>query len=242
MARYQFKPKLGMIIATIVVMALCVELGSWQYNKAQAKIALQQQLEAGLANLAGSLPDGIVDVEDFRYKRVMFEGVYAPEYQILIDNKVNDNVVGYHVLTPIKLNGEDGRFVLVNRGWVAGNLNRNLPMVNTPTGKQTLEGELFFPLEKFFTLEDRTVKSEQWKQVWQHIDMKRYQEAVPFEIKPYVVRLDANSDGGGFKRNWAIPKDRVSIHLGYAYEWFGFALTLLVIFIVLNLKKVNKES
>jgi len=28
--------------------------------------------------------------------------------------------------------------------------------------------------------------------------------------------------------------------LGYAYQWFGFALTLLVIYIVLNVKKVER--
>lgn len=242
MLKVQFKPKLGMTIAAIAAMALCIELGSWQYNKAQAKLALQQQLEEGLEASAGSLPNDVADIEAWRYKRVMVEGVYEPKYQLLLDNKVNDNVVGYHVLTPFKVDGDEDMVVLVNRGWVAGDLNRELPVIETPLEKQRLEGELFFPLEKFFTLEDRTAKSKQWKQVWQHIDMKRYQEAVPFGIQPYVVRLDANSSGGGFKRNWPIPKDRVNIHLGYAYQWFGFALTLLVIYIVLNLKKVKKES
>lgn len=242
MVGYQFKPGLGMTIAAIAAMALCVELGSWQYNKAQAKLALQQQLEKGLEASAGRLPNAIVDIEDWRYKRVMVAGVYEPKYQILLDNKVNDNVVGYHVLTPFKVDGPEDKWVLINRGWVAGDLNRELPVIDTPLQKQQLEGELFFPLAKFFTLEDRAVKSEQWKQVWQHIDMERYQEAAPFKVSPYVVRLDANSGGGGFKRNWPIPKDRVNIHLGYAYQWFGFALTLLVIYIVLNLKKVKKES
>ena len=230
-----------MTIATIIVMVICVKLGSWQYNKAQAKIALQQQLEQGLTTAPSSLPSQVDDVEAWRYKRVKFEGVYAQQYQILLDNKVNDNIVGYHVLTPLKVEGSV-EYILVNRGWVEGNLNRELPVINTPEGKQIVEGDLFFPLTKFFTLEAPVVKSKEWKKVWQHIDMQQYKEAAPFEIKPYVVRLDAKSGGGGFSRHWPIPKDRVTVHLGYAYQWFGFALTSFVIYIVLNFKRVNKES
>ena len=240
MARYRFKPKLSMTIAAIVVMAVCIKLGSWQYNKAQAKIELQQQLEQGLATASVGLPSYIEDVEAWRYKRVKFEGVYAVKYQILLDNKVNDNVVGYHVLTPMKLEGDE-QYVLVNRGWVEGDLNRDVPVINTPEGVQTIEGDIFFPLAKFFTLEDTSAIDKQWKKVWQHIDMRRYKEVVPFEIKPFIVRMDAKSTGGGFSRNWPAPKDRITVHLGYAYQWFGFALTLFVIYIVLNLKKVNKE-
>lgn len=241
MAKYRFKPKLGMTIATIVVMAICIQLGMWQYNKAQQKLALQHQIEQGLAVQPVELPDVVEKIEDWRYKRVQFEGEYVPEYQILLDNRVNDNVVGYHVLTPIKLTGKQG-YVLVNRGWIAGSLNREVPTVETPVGKQTLHGDVDFPLKKVFTLEAPVAKNEPWKLVWQHMDMQRYKDAVPFEVKPFIVRLEADSGGGGFRRNWPIPKDRITVHLGYAYQWFGFALTLFVIYIVLNLKSVYKET
>ena len=241
MARYRFEPKLGMTIATVVVMAICIQLGFWQYNKAQQKIALQQQIEQGLAVQPVRLPEVVDDVESWRYKRVQFEGEYIPKYQILLDNRVNDNVVGYHVLTPMKVDGSQA-YVLVNRGWIAGSLNREVPVVETPVGKQTLQGDIDFPLKKVFTLEAPAVKNETWQSVWQHMNMQRYKDAVPFEVKPYIVRLEAGSEGGGFRRNWPIPKDRITVHLGYAYQWFGFALTLFVIYIVLNLKSVYKET
>ncbi len=70
--------------------------------------------------------------------------------------------------------------------------------------------------------------------------MQRYANAVPFAIQPFVVRLDPQSKAGGFVRNWPPPGERITMHLGYAYQWFGFALTLLVIYIVLNVKKVER--
>lgn len=240
--KYTFKPSLGMTLATIIVMAICIKLGFWQYNKAEAKLARQAQLQKGLDADPVGLPDNMADVEDWRYKRVKFSGTYNTKYQILLDNKVNNTVVGYHVLTPIRFQDDPPQYVLVNRGWVAGNLNREQPEVATPEGPQNIEGDIFIPLANFFTLESPVPVEEQWKEVWQHIDMQRYEESVPFEIKPYVVRLDAESTAGGFSRDWPQPANRVTVHLGYAYQWFGFALTLFVIYIVLNLKKVKKES
>ncbi|MGQ0442946.1 MAG: SURF1 family cytochrome oxidase biogenesis protein, partial [Methylophilaceae bacterium] len=96
------------------------------------------------------------------------------------------------------------------------------------------------PLANYFTLESAPPTDGKWQQVWQHIDMQRYIKSVPFELKPYIVRLDAKSPVGGFSRNWPAPGNRVITHLGYAYQWFGFALTLFVIYIVLNFKKVKR--
>lgn len=240
--KYQFRPKISMTIAAIAAAALCVELGSWQYDKAQAKLALQQQLEIGLNNKPSNLPITIEDKEDWRYKRVTFSGVYDTRYQVLLDNQVNDNRVGYHVITPVKVEGISEKYVLVNRGWIKGNLNRQVPKVDTPTGLQVFQGDIFFPLSKFFTLESPQPTNAEWQLVWQHIDMERYIKTVPFEVLPYVIKLSPESDGAGFARNWPLPSDRVNVHLGYAYQWFGFALTLLVIYIVLNVKKVNKGN
>ncbi len=245
MKKFSFKPALSMTIATIVVMAICIKLGFWQYDKAQSKLALQQQLEQGLSVAPVELPDVIQDKEVWRYKRVKLTGVYETQYQILLDNKVSDGVVGYHVLTPMKIESLKQKYVLVNRGWIAGNLNRSIPDVLTPEGKQSIQGDIFFPLSKFFTLETPE-QNNKWQGVWQHIDMQRYAEGVPFEIEPYVVRLDKVNAGGGFARNWPLPADRITVHLGYAYQWFGFALTIFVIYIVLNLKsnfkRIKKEA
>ena len=111
------------------------------------------------------------------------------------------------------------------------------PEVITPSGSQKIEGDISIPSSKFFTLEAPPLNQSAWQQVWQNMDMQLYAKSVPFAVQPFVVRLDAKSKAGGFVRNWPPPGERVSMHLGYAYQWFGFALTLLIIFIVLNVKK-----
>jgi surfeit locus 1 family protein len=240
--KYSFRPNIWMTLAALAVMALCIKAGLWQYNKATLKQALQTQLSARLIELPVALPDKIASLkdealEDWRYRRVKFAGVYDMRYQVLLDNQVNNTVAGYHVLTPLKVEGSS-HYVLVNRGWIPITESRKVPVVIAPQGRQEIEGDIALPSQKFFTLEPPPASDGKWQQVWQNLDMPHYAESVPFAVQPFVVRLDAKS-AGGFVRNWPPPGDRVSMHLGYAYQWFGFALTLFVIYIVLNVKKVK---
>ncbi len=238
-----------MTLATALMLGVCIKLGLWQYNKADTRRNLQTQLTARLSDPAVALPTKIADLknetlETWRYKRVKFAGQFDTRYQLLLDNQVQNTVAGFHVLTPMQVEGSN-TYVLVNRGWVprtAANVGEvpEPPTIETPQGKQQIEGDIGLPASKFFTMDTPPAVDGVWQPVWQNLDMARYAKSVPFVVQPFVVRLDAKSNAGGFVRNWAPPGERVTMHLGYAYQWFGFALTLLVIYIVLNIKKVER--
>ena len=244
--KYTFRPNLWMTLITILVMALCIKAGLWQYNKAALKRTQQTQLntrlnEAPVALTDKLIADKIADLQAWRYQRVKFAGTYDTRYQLLLDNQVENTIAGYHVYTPMHLEGGQV-YVLVNRGWIPKaaaqkGLQQRVPVVIPPQGKQEIVGDISVPAAKFFTLEAPQPKDGKWQQVWQNLDMQRYTKSVPFTAQTFVVRLDAKSEAGGFVRNWPPPGERVSMHLGYAYQWFGFALTLLVIYIVLNFKR-----
>lgn len=232
---YRFRPTLLPTIAMVVAVCVCVKLGLWQQRKAEAKQALQTQLDQRLLEAPVALPDHITDLESWRYRRVQVHGSYDAHYQILLDNQLNDEVAGYHVITPLLL--DNGLRVLVDRGWIAAPANHSMvPPVATPNGMQEVTGTAWLPPEKFFALAPPAA-SPQWQTVWQNLDMQRYAHAVPFAVYPFVLRLDAASGAGGFVRDWPRPAERIEMHIGYAYQWFGFALAFAVIYIVVNLKK-----
>ena len=232
-----------MSLATAIMLGICIKLGLWQYNKADSRQMLQTQLNTRLNEPAVALPAKIIALESWRYKRVKFTGVYDTRYQILLDNQVQNTVAGYHVLTPMQVKGSNV-YVLVNRGWVprvtaqVGEVPKP-PTIETPQGSYHIEGDINIPANKFFTMDTPPSVDGAWQPVWQNLDMARYAKSVPFAVQPFVVRLDAKSTAAGFVRNWAPPGERVIMHLGYAYQWFGFALTLFVIYIVLNIKPNN---
>lgn len=236
---FTFKPSWLMSFATLVCVVLFIKAGFWQYNKAQFKQKQQLQLNARQVERPLTLIKPMIGIKDLNYKRVKLQGIYRQDYQIFLDNQVENTKVGYHVITPLHVKGSQ-QVVLINRGWIKGANKRQLPHVITPSGLQIIEGSISVPADRFFTLEAPVVEGIKWQSIWQHLDLKRYVKSVPFNVQPFLIRLDAQSSAGGFVRNWPIPSERVTKHLGYAYQWFGFALTVFVIYIVLNIKKVER--
>lgn len=232
----RFRPSLVGTIATVLCIPLFVHLGLWQHHKAEIKQHLQSQYEANASRASEALPAEFLNLEEIRYKNIHAEGEYLTKYQIFLDNQVEGEVAGYHVITPLQLS--DGKqVILVDRGWVPALPNHNdLPLVITPTGQQKVEGQLWVPSQKFYTLKAQAKVAGDWQAVWQNMDMKAYQEAVPFKMVPVVLRMSPNNSGG-FVRNWVRPDDRIATHLSYAYQWFGFAFAAFAIYIFVGFKR-----
>jgi surfeit locus 1 family protein len=235
-----FKPTLVGTIATAICIPLFIHLGMWQYNKAAIKQRLQSQYEANANQSSAPLPKTFENLEALRYKSVSVEGEYLPQFQILLDNQVEAEVAGYHVITPLRLSDRK-QVILVDRGWVAAlPSHADLPNVETPTGAQKIEGQLWLPSQKFYTLSVEANSNDKWQTVWQNMDMQAYATKVPFEVAPVVLRMSPQSSGG-FVRNWVRPDDRILTHLSYAYQWFGFAFATLVIYIFVGFKRGSSQ-
>lgn len=240
-----FSPSLVGLFITIICIPLFIKLGLWQYGKAQQQIIIQAAYKQSIHDTAFKLPLELPSYDGLRYKKVNVSGHYETEYQILLDNQVENQRVGFHVITPFKIDNTD-KYVLVDRGWLLGkDRHTDLPTFDTPSNKLEVVGQVWLPSAKIFTLEknsaldvDKTHKGA-WAKVWQNMDMAKYKQLAPIKILPIVIRLDSESPAAGFLRNWQIPSDKIATNLGYAYQWFGFAFATCAIFLVMSIKKVK---
>ncbi len=224
------------LAALVICVPLFIKLGLWQYNKAQIRQEIQTSYNAYLNNEALSLPAQLDNPDEWKYKKIKIKGHYETEYQILLDNQVEDSRAGFHVLTPLKIEGSNN-YVLVNRGWIAGGAaHADLPAITTPEQPVEVLGLVWVPSKKIFTLENKE-KTRQWNKVWQNMDMERYQASVAISVLPVVIKLDAKSNAGGFVRNWQLPPEKIATNLGYAYQWFGFAIASILIFLYTSISK-----
>lgn len=233
---YRFRPKLIPTLATVLLLPLLVHLGLWQYGKAQTKLALQRAYDAAATQPPQPIGIHLPAAEELRFRRVALTGEYEPRYQFLLDNQIQGEAVGYHVITPLHMAGSETR-VLVDRGWVPlGSDRSRLPRIDTPGGVGTVSGAVWLPPARVFTLGGAEPMGGRWQTVWENVDLVRYRAAVPFPVQPFLVRLDPAS-AGGFVRQWPRPDARAETNLGYAFQWFGMAAALVVIYLVVNLKK-----
>ena len=233
----QFKPTLIPTLVVIILFPILVGLGFWQLDRAKQKREIQAEYDERSQDTPVGIGPRLQDADTLRFYRVAAKGSYDSDYQVLIDNRVQAGQVGYYVITPLRIPGSDMR-VLVNRGWVPlGASRQDLPKIETPPGLLTIEGVATVPSQDVFQLAQPPPLTGQWQIVWQHMDMKRYTEAVPFPVQPVVILLDPASPAGGFDRQWTRLDAGIAIHRGYAFQWFMLATALLVIWLVVNLRK-----
>ena len=241
LGNYLLCPSWQGLLVLLLCIPLFIKLGLWQYQKAELGTKIQSSYDRSLDQDALNLPSKLGDLDMWNYKKVKIKGHYETKYQILLDNQVENNVAGFYVITPFKLEGSHD-YVLVNRGWIAGGATHtDLPTVSTPDEALEVIGLVWLPSNKIFTLESEP-QTNTWSVIWQHMDMARYQKIVPIRILPLVIKLDAKSTAGGFVRNWQLPPSKIATNMGYAYQWFGFAIASVLIYLFTSIKKANNTN
>lgn len=205
-------------MATVLAVVVFVLAGNWQHRRMSDKEALRAQLDVASAAAPVPLPQGVSDWTPWRYRTVALAGHYDAQRQVLIDNRVDAGQVGYHVVTPFML--DDGRAVLVDRGFVAGGARRDvLPDVAVPAGAQTVRGRIALP-ERYIELGSMQAGGR----LWQNLDPARFAAATGVAVLPVVVEQDAHdAPGDGLRRQWPAPDLGIDRHRIYMVQWYLFA-------------------
>lgn len=232
----KFTPKLIPTMATLALLPLLMYLGFWQISRGHFKQKLinefQSRLEQAPVNIS-ELLGRKTELNKLRYQPVKLTGHFDNKHQLLLDNQFYHHRVGYYVLTPFILNTGD-KTILINRGWIPLTRDRSvLPKIKAVNGTHSLNGLMIIPEKKPFVLDKRQERPGFWPMRVEFIDPKLY---------PFVVALSADQPFG-FKREWkpalTMPPEK---HFAYAFQWFALALTLLIIYISVNIKRTGKDN
>ena len=218
----RIRPRVLPTLAAIAVVAVCVAAGNWQKSRMHVKEVLRAQYAAALtvAPIALTSVPSDADWSSLRYRPVTAAGEYVAAKQMLIDNKVVAGRAGFHVVTPLAL--QDGRVVLVNRGWIALEASRaRLPQAAPPAGGVTVRGRIALPAAGY--LELRTdIASGPLKQ---NLDPARFAADTGLRVLPVVVEVtEPPVPDDGLVRLWPAPDFGVDTHRIYMMQWYAFAL------------------
>jgi surfeit locus 1 family protein len=218
-ARRATWPPIVPTFATFVAVAIFVAAGNWQRARMDAKESLRAQLDTANASAPSPLPQGVANWSAWRFRPVFAEGTFDARHQILIDNKVHGGNVGFDVVTPLRLN--DGRVVLVDRGFVAAGPSREmLPNVPPPSGSVMVRGRINSPPAHYFELGHDAPTGP----VWLHLDIGRYRDATGLAALPIVIEATMPTGGDEtLARDWPAPDLGVERHRIYMVQWYTFA-------------------
>ena len=233
---FHFRPGLWPTLATLILLPILLSLGFWQLDRADQKRDLLASLEAGRRAAPVDLNIEQPALSQVKHRRARAFGYYDHAHQLLLENQIRDGRSGYLVLTPLRLQGSE-LTVLVDRGWIAAPAARSaLPEIPAPGGPVEVRGVLDFGPSVGLRLGEPSVEGG-WPRRLQYLDYDYLNAQLPYPVLSYLIHLDADA-AGGFRRDWQpVEEMGPSTHHGYAMQWFGLALALVVIFLVVNTKR-----
>lgn len=165
------------------------------------------------------------------YQTVTLNGRWLSGHGFLLDNRLFNGRAGYEVLSPFELSG-DRSVILVNRGWLAKPVTPGQTSITPapPVNNKGVRGEIYRP-QKGFTLGKTYQQPVRWPLPVLYYDFDDLSAALDRTLQPVVLVLAADS-GHSFRRIWQPANMPASRHYGYAVQWWGLTLTLLIFGII----------
>ena len=211
--------RLAAMVLYAVALSILLLLGAWQLLRGQEKA----QIESRLADDGG--PQEISarpqDWADLDYRRANLSGNWLPDREFLLENRIRQGVPGFEVLTPFELAG-DRAVLLVNRGWIGIGADTGGVAPGDGPG-----GVLYRP-EPGFTLGSTLSGEPRWPQTVLYLDIAALSERLGRRLEPAVLVLDP-SHPAAHPRLWQPTTLSADRHYGYALQWWGLALALLIL-------------
>jgi len=228
-----FRPRPLWGVAAALFVALTVSLGNWQVRRAEQKLEAARRFDAGMRDAALSISATPISAEEVEHRRVSARGRFIAGSTLFLDNKVLRGVAGYHVVTPLRLEGGDMQ-VLVDRGWIAAGDRLALPSVPTPQGGQMIEGIAVAPIRRFLELAPEPATGP----LRQNLVIEREERRLALKLQPFVIEQTSDARDG-LARVWERPDTGVDMHRSYALQWYSFAALAILLYVVLSFRRVD---
>jgi surfeit locus 1 family protein len=250
----------------LVVAALTLALGVWQWNRSLEKQAIFAAIERQASQTAGreetlgrSLPwQPGQSAQALDRKEVIIQGRWLSDTTFYLDNRLLNGRPGVHVITAVQLS--DQSLVWVNRGWAP-----KPPGLDNPRARTLIGGGQHLPeqpqadlraigLASLLQRLELSADPQSLRQgaLWQNVDWAAALERLASAIPPKTIRADrvwplifwqtSETSDGLLRQVPAPPRDAVDKHRGYAVQWWLMALAALFFAWRLSLERPPTQS
>lgn len=217
--------KPGWFLAAVLIIAFSyfafTFLAPWQLGKNEAIGERNERIETAFHT--DPVPyDEIFDAdgavaEDDEWRRVTVTGHYVPEAETVLRMRPVEGTPSVQVLTPLKM--DDGRLVLVNRGWQQARGAEVPDFSAAPDGEVTVTA---VARRNEATPDRAPMEGEGHLQVY-GIDTGQISQATDVELGRDFVQL-SDEDQPGALNPMPIPKLDRGSHLSYGLQWIAFGV------------------
>ena len=215
-----------------LLLLLVLSLGVWQiergYNKKELENTFLERQSQPVKEIKYN-----AFLESDLYRNVVLEGKYL-ENIFFLDNRIHNGKPGLKVFSPFETTNNN--LVLVSRGWIELEDRSKLPLINTTKNVLKIQGVLR-PESQDFVLKNEEMNSRNNPILLQTINLSELSNFLGKPLSPYILELSELSESA-FVKTWQPINLSSFRHFGYAVQWFGLAVVLIVGY-VFFLRKVE---
>ena len=204
------------------LLLLVLSLGVWQIDRGYKKKELENTFLERQSQPVKEIKYNTFENSDL-YRNVVLEGKYLDQI-FLLDNKIHNGKPGLKVFSPFE--SINGSLVLVSRGWIEFEDRSNLPMIKTERNALKIQGILRSE-SKDFILENDNMKKNTNPILVQTINLDELSNYLGKPLSPYILELSELSKSA-FVKTWQPINLSSFRHFGYAVQWFGLGLVLII--------------
>ena len=220
-----------LVIAAVIVM---IRLGLWQLDRLDQRRAFNARVEEQLAQSALEISEENLraDLYNMEYREAIVLGEYDHDRQVVLRNQDWQGRLGVHLLTPLIIQGSD-QAIMVNRGWIpyedfeAGKLSQfdenGLVEVNGVIRRSQTKPRIGGRADQI------PAEGEPPLQAWNWINVGGIAGQLPYELLPVYLQGSPEPSRNQMPYRTQLELDlNEGSHLGYAFQWFTFALILAI--------------
>ena len=205
-----------------LLLLLVLSLGVWQIDRGYNKKELENTFLERQSQPVKEIKYNTFQKSDL-YRNVVLEGRYL-DNTFLLDNRINNGKPGLKVFSPFETTNSS--LVLVSRGWIELKDRSNLPMIKSSKNILKIQGVLR-PESKDFVLENEEMNKKNNPILVQTINLSELSNFLGKPLSPYILELSELSESA-FVKTWQPINLSSFRHFGYAVQWFGLAIVLIV--------------
>lgn len=241
------------LLLSLLVFALLIKLGLWQWERANEKDLRLLQMQQYQQQASLDLKDVLHLMTQAKQSQAQGDALNAEQLNdlpvrlygrfhdavFLLDNQVHKGRTGYQVIR-LFVDKRSNSYVLVNLGWIPGSIDRSqLPVVEDINGSIEFSGKLRV-IEPTLVLADEVLNHDSWPQRIQAIYLDKISRLLDINLLPFVVYVD-NEENLGYVKEWVpivMPPEK---HRGYAFQWFSLATAWLLLMLVAAHKSAKEN-
>jgi surfeit locus 1 family protein len=236
------------IIATLFVFAVavtCIRLGFWQLDRRKQRAQINAAIESRWTADPVVLDHSPRDTTGWLFRKVSVQGSLDDARSIVLPGHSFRGAPGVHILTPLLLG--NGSAVLVNRGWApaADGATVELDSLRGDFAGSATGLVLPFPSGRTASSDAGTApaaSTDEFRRVWFAMDEAALRQQFPYELGRVQVQLLPGDSPAQLPLRLPPPALDPGPHLGYAIQWFSFAVIAVVGWFLLFMKSSVARS